>query len=792
MILRKSLIASTLLLALILPSFLHAGEVLRGNFATDLSFEIIPKAHAAPPASGTVESTAQKFFAGVLDVLVVVNWIGLSAAQTLLHPDVILGKLNPQTNVRPMEELLHGIWVLSRNIVNAIFAFILLAGGIMLVIGAGGEGMSKIKQAAPKFVMAVILVNFSWFFPRVILDTANVLTSVVYQIPSLVGKMECIREIDPGPDEDIETTEDNEEIPCDFVWKVVLFPESPEDCVEDSRPPEECTRPEKSGDFPNRGVQIGGLIDIYYDSWKDLANTGSYKNAKGQDVAVSGGDLVLNGLAVNFAKLPNFAIINFQNALGSPGTLTGLEQAQAYLRFLVEVVLQVILSGAVGLALIALAVVLIVRMGVLWLCIAFMQFIFIGFAMGKPLGDLGKEGAPNIWQKFLSYAFLPTLVAVPFSVGFTLISRLYSIPSMPIHTNIENLTFIKEIGSLHELIWMIIAIGIIWFGVFAVLEKDDFAKGIVGGIKGIGTTAAKAAGAGLGYGVQVPLPGGRSVSIGSVLEGLQNSPRFIRDRGLAQTNSGKIPPAPSAGEVQSKVNVADQSKLTAALNKAGSAGGTIEALRSDLSKIMDEKGKNRAFSDLDIDGMTKNRAGLQRLLNSKDKGDKPFVDETKKNEILRKFDESESAKGGGASSGGGGGGTPRKVNFGGRVEIDVKELGSPETSVNDDKVISKLFNDIRYTERDSGVDGASIMQGLKNTIAESPAMPLPRKVRLERMSNSEEGLKQGIFDHLKSLEEEVRKSGKTEVATRINTLKVGDGSVAQLLDLLRETKTPSV
>src|SRR3989338_9000752 len=103
MLLRKSLIAGALLFGLLLPSFLPVtGE--RVSVWEIFSLEV-PEAVAQQPPAGAsdVENNAQKFFAGVLQVLVVVNWIALSGVQALLSPDVIFGALT-SAGVRPMEE----------------------------------------------------------------------------------------------------------------------------------------------------------------------------------------------------------------------------------------------------------------------------------------------------------------------------------------------------------------------------------------------------------------------------------------------------------------------------------------------------------------------------------------------------------------------------------------------------------------------------------------------------------------------------------------------------------------
>ena len=94
----------------------------------------VPQAHAQEAINALLNqkqkpgSFAQKLFSGILEIFVVLNWLALTGVQALLDPDIIFGEL--KGGVRPVEPILRNIWVTSRNIVNGIFAFILLFAGI--------------------------------------------------------------------------------------------------------------------------------------------------------------------------------------------------------------------------------------------------------------------------------------------------------------------------------------------------------------------------------------------------------------------------------------------------------------------------------------------------------------------------------------------------------------------------------------------------------------------------------------------------------------------------------------
>ncbi len=521
LILKKSILALVLILMILAP---QAGILMRADSLpienTGISLDVfsIPKAHA----QAAIGDSASKFFGATIEIFTVVNWLALAAVQSLLNPDVIFGAKSATTGVRPMEILLNEVWQVSRDIVNGVFAFLLLAFGVYMILFGAEKGVgAMIKEKAPKFVLSVILVNFSWFFPRVILDMANVMQAVIYQLPTMVtGAGTCVSEHTPG-DDGIYGNADDVKKPCNFVWKVELFPPTEKQCATDPTL-RGCPRPTATSTYPTRGQQIGPLVDIYYTDWVTVQQNGTYEN--GTPFPVSGADVVVNGLAVNFAKLPQLARVEFDRARLVAGMSDGImEKSQSYIKFFVYLAFHAIFSIAIGLILLAFAAVLCVRVAVIWLCVAFMPFIFVGLAWKGSLGDMGHEKAPNIWEKFIKYALLPVFVAVPLSIGFTLLSLsdVISAYSTLNTLTVEGITnIITGINGFHELLWLLMTLGIIWTGTFSVLESDELSSKIVGGIKGFGEGSLNIAKRSAMYAPVIPFPGkgGGSTSIGDLMD----------------------------------------------------------------------------------------------------------------------------------------------------------------------------------------------------------------------------------------------------------------------------------
>jgi len=109
----------------------------------------------------------------------VLFWPLICLISSLVDNDFVMGG--------QISETLRSVWIQIRDLVNIGFVFILLLIALFSVIGSEElESKLPMKSTLPKVIIAMILVNFTFFISKVAIDTVNVLTVAVYAIPSQI------------------------------------------------------------------------------------------------------------------------------------------------------------------------------------------------------------------------------------------------------------------------------------------------------------------------------------------------------------------------------------------------------------------------------------------------------------------------------------------------------------------------------------------------------------------------------------------------------------------------------
>src|SRR3989344_3244234 len=415
----------------------------------------VPVAHAAavidtmPIMDGITEVLG--FLITAMNVLM---WVLFRMLDLVLDP-VFIFDLNAGGADGPLLDMLHEIWQLTRDIMNIIFAILLVVGAVMTIIKAD---MELVKSYRAKFVISIILINFSWFIPRVILDVSQVLTYTVYQIPSLM--------VTKG-------------IPCRVPGSADgTIPSSPCVIVTDVKFLEETTGIVAAGPgaaLPHWECPIKDFVCVEYSAFNNPT--------------VWDHNPVLNGLIINHARLGILAHVIDPRAGGvvkpAPGT-----EIRELMTFLIRAVIVLLIHVALFFPMLALVVAFFIRIPILWITMAFMPVAFLGFVIGDKIPNFNP--VEKIWKKFITVALLPAIVAIPLSVGFVMINAGTSIPAPP-GVGATIIPILADVKDIWQILWMMMALMVMWLGVFAALKQDEFIGKIVEPIKGYGEMLGKAA-----------------------------------------------------------------------------------------------------------------------------------------------------------------------------------------------------------------------------------------------------------------------------------------------------------
>lgn len=417
-------------------------------------------------------------------ILIVLNFV-----QYLLQADFFT---NPT-----MMEALNNIWKLSRDLMNVGFAVMLIGVALYTIVTTNKK---FVTEKIMSFVLAVIFVNFSWFYPRIIIDVSNILTATIYSIPQIVGNFGC-QTFDPAGG----TT------PCKVVTDINLFGDETQQanfCAGMTKPDCDC---------------VEGIACYKLDTYQNVVSGGN----------MSVGHVMINGLVVNFTRILEMTKVPMSIAGGAPVTAGNAFVVNIHIMMVIAIAF--LIQATVILPLIGLVAGLLARIVIIWVTTAFMPFTFLGLIVNGKLGTNVFGFEFDIWDDFLSAAFLPAMVALPLTIGFVMLTTVAQVPapdtSFPMSWNIPLIAGFK---SWWPLLWIVASVGILWTGAFKALEKNKYISGFTGKLKGIGESLFSA---GLQAPLLLPLPVSGSLPFKNV-GGALNYPSRIGDAIRSSARSG--------------------------------------------------------------------------------------------------------------------------------------------------------------------------------------------------------------------------------------------------------------
>lgn len=418
----------------------------------------------------TAEATSTDPFNDVAADLMRVVVIAFSFLRLLLYPLVtIVGALmDNELIIGPgMEDKLRAIWVIIRDWVNITFVLALVGVAIYNVLGIAGDGSNyALKSILPKIVIGLVAVNFSFLAGKVLLDATSVLTTAVYALPSDLqiydGQAEKARQnlCDHDPD-----LTDNNGVFQEEAGKLL---------IEDGNLLAAIFCETEEGDT---GYYSGDLNDFGEDY---------FNNFGAHNVAVL--------LMINMGQVMDVNLVSFssQSTLDQFTSLT------------LQTLFGILLFLMFGFAFVAMVVVLLVRIVILWICLALSPFLVLFFLFPDIAGSLG--GELDIKSQFFKHLFVPVVMGVVFSIGFTMLAVFQETATggwlgkfSDIELNeLENISeseevdelFGRDITQFQDLIIAIAAVIIIWVGTFSAASQT-LASTWTGAIKSAGESTGK-------------------------------------------------------------------------------------------------------------------------------------------------------------------------------------------------------------------------------------------------------------------------------------------------------------
>ncbi len=375
-----------------------------------------------------------------------------------------------------MGKMLQSIWVVSRNIVNIVFVLILLFLALRHIFS--GDENSDLKKVLPTFVLMLIAINFSWLGTKLVLDAANVATNVAFAIPSGVkGVQTSVL--------DVKKCKEDKNDPSG---------------IKGSCMPTGVYMPFDSiahRNYTEATCQKLGLDKKYKQAYPDNKKKAgkSIKNISKTSVFCWNTLQIDKFSRSNAAYYLTYGMAKVQNLPLAQG---GKSIAKVGIGTLLALLIQLVYIIAFG----SLFIALIIRVAMLWILVAFSPFTVLLYYLSSTFQVQGGEAAEYLSFKTLfDWAFVPTKVAAVWAIGFIMITtgqtatdQLFvnldkkgAITSKVFSVN----SLFMNMDNLKEFIWLIMTIGIIWVGTFAVLTKIKVGDRLFQSINTYGTSLAK-------------------------------------------------------------------------------------------------------------------------------------------------------------------------------------------------------------------------------------------------------------------------------------------------------------
>ena len=399
-----------------------------------------------------------------------------------------------------MGTMLNKIWVVSRNIVNISFVLILLFLALKEIFFIKEEGAGELKKNLVKIALLLVAVNFSWLGTKVVLDAANVVTNVVFSLPTGVASTGVDQIVNETPcNATSEDTMDFKTVnktigPC---MPTAIYAPVASEGTNNYRylNEKQCTDDKIAEKYQSKdasGKEVGA-----FTSSGDINPTPDTANKEYQDMTT-----YCWGNIDFFKYNKNTSTIYLVYGMARIQNIINASSDESITQLSVGIIFSLFIQVAYTLSLLALFIALIFRMAVLWLFVAFSPLLVLMMYFGQGKG--GEAGKLLSVDEFIRWAFVPAMVGAVFSVAFIMLgagqAMMWKDSSPFDHLGTGGVemgaklfkfkSLFMGMDTIQEFIWLLMVLVILWMGVFGILKSYKGISMITDKIKGYGTSAA--------------------------------------------------------------------------------------------------------------------------------------------------------------------------------------------------------------------------------------------------------------------------------------------------------------
>jgi len=391
-----------------------------------------------------------------------------------------------------MDQRLYDIWVQIRNIVNIVFVMVLVGIALYSVLGISSENSQySIKTILPKLIVGIIAVNFSFLGIKVILDATTVVTTAIFAIPNqTLGTLQDMKVVDSSNTDVVTelckkmygsdgTVDDFNEKINDLMYKNFA-----------ATKPGVLNQRAKAADIKAaiEADKEGNLKAEFTDYQKANKPICEVKNKK--LVLTTNGEDFLSKFRSNNAALA--MAINMGGILFIDRS-TGLGTGSDIMQLAIGIVFSFALNVVYMFAFLTLFLVLIARLVVVWISLAFSPIIVLGMTVpGMEKIDMFKK----IQDSFVKHVTAPIVIAITMTIGWVMLSALSSLgletasaPGSVMGMAVPGIP-LPGLETMQSLIAAICTAAVVWMGATSAAE-GTYVDGVVKSVGGVLTKAGK-------------------------------------------------------------------------------------------------------------------------------------------------------------------------------------------------------------------------------------------------------------------------------------------------------------